>query len=80
MTVDFNGYFSKCKPPIFVNLRPGDVFLVENYLYMKTQEIWVNSDDESCCFNAVNMKTGELRSFLDCAIVTLIDGEFKVNC
>lgn len=61
----------------FRTLRNGDVFRLGSTLYIKTNEVEVNDeyDEDSHCFNAINLKYGEHKYIDGCDIVEYYRGE-----
>lgn len=58
----------------FVYLEPGDSFMFNNEMYMKTETVFCEDDvNQEISLRAVNLETGKMRHFYDDDDVVCID-------
>ena len=61
----------------FGNIEPGNVFIVENSVYMAIEPI--EEKELEVLLNAVNLETGELAHYFDDTAIQIVDAELCVR-
>ena len=64
----------KIETKYFVYLEPGDSFMFNNEMYMKTKTVFYEDDtNQEIPLRAVNLETGKMRHFYDDDDVVCVD-------